>query len=113
MGCEKKCVIHQKKTAGFTWNPAALNLASLSILIFNNDALDYTSLARAGVINTHFLASSQWGGHDLTSAINDACGGTQSKADRALLAFHHDRLPGCVRCYRARGIGCGRFCCSR
>ena len=71
-----------------------------------NDAL----LTGAGVIHAHLLAGPQRGRHDFTGAIDDPRGCPESEAERALLALDHNRFAGLIRIYRARRIGCSRFC---
>ena len=67
-------------------------------------------LSRARVINTNFLAGSQWGCHSFASRVNDVRRRTESETYRALLAPDDDRLTRLIGRYRARLVSCARSC---
>src|SRR6266571_295340 len=83
---------HIKKPQAPRGTPAALNSRIYIRLIFNNDALDHTSVASARVIHAHFLAGPQRGGHDFTGRVHNVRGRAESEADWSFAAPDHNGL---------------------
>jgi len=72
-------------------------------LVFNNYSLYYPFPFGAGVVNAHFLPSSQRRSHDFACAIDDSRGRAQSKTDWALLTLDYNSSTGLIR---GHGLPC-------